>query len=89
VGPSYLGGGILASLVLERKDEWSECGLVGLPSGRGSAFPPEPIRYVGGNLVRAAIARKERAEDAGRPVDGLTMRLVELAPAGLVPVKGG
>ena len=88
VGPSYLGGRILASLALERQDEWSGCGLVGLPSGPGSGFPPEPIRFVGGNLVRAAIARKERAEDAGIRVGGLTRRLVGLAPAGLVPVKG-
>jgi glycine/D-amino acid oxidase-like deaminating enzyme len=88
VGPSYLGGRILASLALGRKDEWSECGLVGFPSGSGSAFPPEPVRFFGGNLVRAAIARKERSEDAGRAVGGLTRRLVALAPAGLVPVKG-
>jgi putative aminophosphonate oxidoreductase len=88
VGPSYLGGRILASLALERDDEWSGAGLVGLPSGPGYRFPPEPIRFIGGNLVRAAIARKERAEDAGKPVGRLTRKLVELAPAGLVPVKG-
>jgi putative aminophosphonate oxidoreductase len=88
VGPSYIGGRILASLALGRDDEWSRSGLVGLPSGPGSGFPPEPIRFLGGNVVRAAIARKERTEDAGRTVGGLTRRLVELAPAGLVPVKG-
>ncbi len=86
VGPSYLGGRILASLALRRDDEWSRCGLVGLPKSR--PFPPEPFRFVGGNLVRAAIARKERAEDEGRRVDPMTRRLVRLAPAGLVPVKG-
>jgi glycine/D-amino acid oxidase-like deaminating enzyme len=86
VGPSYLGGRILASLAIGRDDADSASPLVGTPDGR---FPPEPFRFAGGHLVRAAIARKERAEDEGRPVGPLTMRLVRLAPAGLVPVKGG
>jgi hypothetical protein len=62
-------------------DEWSPTPLA---VGR---FPPEPARYVGGLAVRAAVARKERAEDAGRRADPLTARLASLAPAGLVPVK--
>ena len=86
VGPSYLGGRILASLALERDDEWSRCGLVGLPAKR--AFPPEPLRFAGGHVVRRAIERQERLEDDGRTPDALTRRLVGLAPAGLVPVKG-
>jgi putative aminophosphonate oxidoreductase len=86
VGPSYLGGRILASLTLGRDDEWSNAGLVGIRGRR--AFPPEPFRFVGGNVVRAAIDRKERAEDADRRVGPLTELLVRLAPAGLVPVKG-
>src|SRR5439155_20760540 len=86
VGPSYLGGRILASLALGRDDEWSHAGLVGVPGRR--AFPPEPFRFVGGHVVKAAIERKERAEDDGRRAGPLTRRLVRLAPAGLVPVKG-
>jgi putative aminophosphonate oxidoreductase len=85
VGPSYLGGRILASLALGRDDEWSRFPLVGIPQG---TFPPEPARWVGGHLVRAAIARKERHDDANRPVGPVTRGLVRLAPAGLVPVKG-
>jgi len=83
VGPSYLGGRILASLVLGRDDEWARCGLVRTPAGR---FPPEPFRFLGGHVVRDAIARKERAEDDGRRADRLTKALVRLAPAGLVPL---
>ena len=83
VGPSYLAGRILASLVLGRDDEWARCGLVRTPAGR---FPPEPFRYLGGHVVRGAIARKERAEDDGRSADRLTKALVRLAPAGLVPL---
>ena len=83
VGPSFLGGRILASLVLGRRDEWATCGLVRQAGG----LPPEPIRYVGGRIVRAAVARKERAEDAGRRPHGLDVLLAGLAPAGLVPQR--
>jgi putative aminophosphonate oxidoreductase len=84
VGPSYLGGKILGSLALGRDDEWSRSGVVGLP---GLRFPPEPFRFLGGHVVRTAIERKERLEDAGRRPDPLTRGLVRLAPAGLVPVN--
>ena len=84
VGPSFLGGQILASLALDADDDWTASPLVGLPPGR---LPPEPFRHVGGRVVRSAIARKEQAEDASRPVGLLTKRLVRLAPAGLVPVR--
>jgi glycine/D-amino acid oxidase-like deaminating enzyme len=83
VGPSFLGGRILASLALGRDDEWSGSALVGVPR---HGFPPEPFRYVGGSMVRAAIARAERAEDEGREPFWLDRRLIRLAPAGLVPV---
>ena len=41
VGPSVVGGKVLASLVLERDDDWSRHPLVGRSAGRS---PPEPIR---------------------------------------------
>lgn len=83
VGPSALGGRILASLALGLRDEWSSCGLVRRPP-RG--MPPEPFRYVGGSLVRRAVGRKERAEDLGRRPSRIDLALARLAPAGLVPV---
>jgi glycine/D-amino acid oxidase-like deaminating enzyme len=85
VGPSFLGGRILASIALDRDDEWAGCGLVGIPDGR---FPPEPFRFVGGNVVRQAIERTERAEDEERTPGHLARGLARLAPAGLVPTKG-
>ncbi len=88
VGPSYLGGRILASLALGRDDEWSGCALARIPGTRHDRFPPEPFRYAGGQVVLRAIRRKERLEDEGRTPDALTRRIVGLAPAGLVPVKG-
>jgi putative aminophosphonate oxidoreductase len=80
VGPSLVGGKILASLVLERDDDWSRFPLVERSARR---FPPEPIRYVGARFVRAAVARKERAEMADRKPAWLDVRLSRLAPAGL------
>jgi putative aminophosphonate oxidoreductase len=77
VAPSLTGGKILASSALERDDEWSSCGLNLGPQG---LFPPEPIRYVGGFVVRSAVRRKEQREDEGRSVDALTRKVAGLAP---------
>ena len=84
VGPALLGGRILASLALGIEDEWARCGVVRALAGR---FPPEPIRFLGGLVVRVAVARKERAEDAGRRPGAVVAALAGLAPAGLVPIK--
>jgi glycine/D-amino acid oxidase-like deaminating enzyme len=84
VGPCYLGGRMLASLALRLDDEWAHSAELLRPRG---GVPPEPIRYLGGHVVRAAVARKERAEDAGGRPGPLTVRVAGLAPAGLVPLK--
>jgi len=62
VAPSLIGGRILASSVLERDDEWSSSRL-----NRGAAvlYPPEPVRFFGGLLVRQATAYKEEREELG------------------------
>ena len=86
MGPTRIGGRILASLALGADDEWTNCGLVDAALG---TFPPEPVRYVGAHMVRSAILAKERAEDAGRRPGALVTRLAALAPAGLTPVKSG
>jgi putative aminophosphonate oxidoreductase len=83
VGPSFIGGRILASLALELDDEWASCGLVRSPP---PGLPGEPLRYVGGRTVRGAVARKERAEDEGRRPARVDRVLAGLAPAGLVPL---
>lgn len=85
VGPSVIGARILASLALERGDEWSSTPLAEGPPGR--RFPPEPFRYVGAYTVRSAIRRKERAEDEGRTPRRLDRFLASLAPAGLTPTN--
>ena len=78
VTQAVLGGRILASLCLGEDDEWSSCGFVGGPRG---LFPPEPFRWVGANMVRNAIRRKEADEDAGRRPSRLDCRLARLAAA--------
>jgi len=80
VGPSVLGGKILASLALGRRDEWGTSPLINRSQGH---FPPEPVRFLGAHLVRAAVARRERAENAGRRAGWLVRRIAALAPAGL------
>jgi glycine/D-amino acid oxidase-like deaminating enzyme len=61
VGPSWLGGQILASLVLGA-DDWSRLPLV---TRRVPSLPPEPLRRIGGGLVRASIMACEEAEERG------------------------
>jgi glycine/D-amino acid oxidase-like deaminating enzyme len=63
VGPSWLGGQILASLALGREDEWT---ALPLASRRVPQLPPEPLKRLGGGLVRAAIIACEQAEEEGR-----------------------
>jgi glycine/D-amino acid oxidase-like deaminating enzyme len=64
VGPSWLGGQILASLALGLEDEWTALPLVGR---RPRPLPPEPFRYVGGRAIRAATLACEDAGEQGLP----------------------
>jgi hypothetical protein len=41
------------------------------------------LRFLGGAIVRAAMARKDRKEIAGVAVSSLDRALVRLAPSGL------
>jgi glycine/D-amino acid oxidase-like deaminating enzyme len=63
VGPSYLGGEILARLALDRRDEVTNLAIV--EPGR-KLMPPEPVRYLGGSVIRNALVRRDDAIDAGR-----------------------
>ena len=65
VGPSWLGGQILASLALGARDEWTALPLV---ARRQRRLPPEPLRYAGGKLVRwGTLATEEAAATGSRP----------------------
>ena len=63
VGPAHLSGRILADLALDRRTNLTRLALVGADQPR---VPPEPLRYLGGNAVRAALLRREAREDRGR-----------------------
>ncbi len=63
VGPSWLGGQILARLVLGVDEELTRLPFV---TRRVPKLPPEPIKRLGGGLVRASILACEEAEEAGR-----------------------
>ena len=75
VGPAHLAGKILAALSLERRNELTRLALVEPEPAR---VPPEPARFIGGSLVRAALLRKEERQDAGLPVDALTELILDL-----------
>jgi glycine/D-amino acid oxidase-like deaminating enzyme len=63
VGPAWLGGQTLASLVLAADDEWTRLPLA---DRRVPRLPGEPFRRIGGGLVRWAIMSCEAAEEEGR-----------------------
>jgi putative aminophosphonate oxidoreductase len=79
VAPSLTVAKILASSALGRDDEWAgsalHCGVCG-------TFPPEPVRFVGGLVVRQAVRHKEGREDRGKRVDRVTKAVAGLAPQG-------
>ena len=79
IGPSVIAARILASSALGRDDEWSDCPL---NQGIRHRFPPEPARFLGGALVRGAVARKERKEDEDREAGRMLRRIANLAPSG-------
>jgi glycine/D-amino acid oxidase-like deaminating enzyme len=76
VGPSWLGGKILARLALGIEDE-----LTALPLVNRSVrpLPPEPIKRLGGGLVRGAALRAEEAEQTGRR-PALPLRVIAALP---------
>jgi len=70
VGPSRMVGHILASLALDRRDDYSRLAIV---DHREIRVPPEPFRFIGGMVVRDALLRKERAEELGQDPDPLSV----------------
>jgi glycine/D-amino acid oxidase-like deaminating enzyme len=78
VGPSIVGGRILAARALGRADDPA----LALPLATGRpprAFPPEPARSIGARLIRETASRRETAEEREQPVDRLTLELSRLS----------
>jgi glycine/D-amino acid oxidase-like deaminating enzyme len=79
VGPTHLAGRALASLALERRDRYTRLPIVG--SEPGAWVPPEPLAWLGGNLVRGAFIRREEALERGEEPDLATRALCALPKA--------
>ncbi|MBN8868362.1 MAG: FAD-dependent oxidoreductase [Solirubrobacterales bacterium] len=80
VGPSQMVGRSLASLALDRRDEYSELAFIE-PASALTRVPPEPFRWIGGAMIREAIGRQEEAHLTGRsvdPVSALVARIPQL-----------
>jgi glycine/D-amino acid oxidase-like deaminating enzyme len=75
VGPTHLGGKILAALALGIEDEHTALPLVGTTPMR---FPPEPFLSMGANLTQRAILRKDEAEDREQRVGPVTSFMARL-----------
>jgi glycine/D-amino acid oxidase-like deaminating enzyme len=70
VGPTHLAARALASLALDRRDRWTALPIVG--SDAGAWVPPEPLAWLGGNVVRQAFLRREEALERGEQPDLIT-----------------
>ena len=79
VGPTHLAGRALASLALDRRDRYTALPIVG--SDAGAWVPPEPLAWLGGNLVRRAFIRREEAFERGERPDPATRALCALPKA--------
>ncbi|MEX2420255.1 MAG: FAD-dependent oxidoreductase [Actinomycetota bacterium] len=75
VGPSHLGGKILAALALHAEDGLTRLAVV---TRKPKRFPPEPIRSPGMLVANAAIRRKDDLEDDGRRVGPITRFVARL-----------
>ena len=73
-----VGARILASALLGLDDQWSRSRLLGAPP---IPVVREPIRYLGAQVVRAAIVRRNALEIRNRPVDPITRALTRLMPS--------
>jgi glycine/D-amino acid oxidase-like deaminating enzyme len=79
VGPTHLAARALASLALGRRDQWTDLPIVG--SDAGAWVPPEPLAWLGGNLVRGAFIRREQAWERGEQPDPVTRALCAVPKA--------
>ncbi len=68
VAPTRLGARVLATLTLGEQDELTGTGIADGPPGY---LPPEPLRTIGGVVVRNAVRRAEAAEELERTPDTL------------------
>lgn len=71
---------ILSSMILGLEDQWAQSKLINQTTVK--SLPPEPIRFIGANVVRAALIRKNAAEIRDQKPGILTEAVVRLMPKG-------
>lgn len=86
VGPAALAGAALASMALGGDGEPVPEAMRRPPVQR---LPPEPLRVLGGALVRAAQSRNEDVEDLGRRPGRFATLVAGLDPTSFVDSGGG
>jgi hypothetical protein len=86
IAPAVLAGHALAANAAGIENEWTDLAatLNRLPR---RDLPPEPVRYLGGRVVRAALSRQEQAEDNGRTPARPLRAITALAPPGIIGLK--
>jgi glycine/D-amino acid oxidase-like deaminating enzyme len=75
VGPSHLVGRVLASMALDLRDEPTRLPIVG---SRPSGVPPEPLAWVGGSVVRAALIHLDSREAQHRTANSVARAVAAL-----------
>lgn len=63
VNATWIGGQVLASLVLRQRDRWTSSPFCHRQVPR---LPPEPFRFVGGRMIHASVLAVEDAHDEGK-----------------------
>ena len=81
VTPSFVAGRHLAAVALERGAGPVPEALGVLPGG---GLPPEPLLFVGGEVVRRAVHRREQAQDRDRDPSLATRAIASLDPTSFV-----
>lgn len=82
IGPSVLGARVLASLATRGEEDLAATFLTRIPTGRG--LPPEPLRFIGGQLVKHAMLRTDRKQDEERRIDPASSLLARMDPTSFV-----
>jgi glycine/D-amino acid oxidase-like deaminating enzyme len=75
VGPSHMVGRTLASLALDRHDEYSRLPIVDPSPQR---VPPEPFHWLGGETIRRALISKEESELNNRRPHALSQLITQI-----------
>jgi glycine/D-amino acid oxidase-like deaminating enzyme len=79
LGPSWLGGQILAALARDAHDD--PVARLPMVGHRPRRFPPEPFRFLGARVIREAIVATEQRDDLGGYVPPPLRWLVRLPRA--------